>query len=71
MQVFRLPISSFPAHGDIPMSVEAMKSGALEFLTKPCAMTRSSKPYDRLLRKIPLVVKNRPGDPPCNNDIEP
>jgi FixJ family two-component response regulator len=23
-------------HGDIPMTVQAMKSGAVEFLTKPC-----------------------------------
>ncbi len=27
--------SSSPGHGDIPMSVQAMKSGAVEFLTKP------------------------------------
>jgi RNA polymerase sigma factor (sigma-70 family) len=31
----RIPIVFVTAHGDIPMSVRAMKAGAVEFLTKP------------------------------------
>ena len=31
----RLPIVFITGHGDIPMSVQAMKDGAIEFLTKP------------------------------------
>ena len=31
----QIPIVFITAHGDIPMSVKAMKSGAVEFLTKP------------------------------------
>ncbi|MFZ0884871.1 MAG: response regulator [Candidatus Acidiferrales bacterium] len=31
----QIPIIFITGHGDIPMSVKAMKSGALEFLTKP------------------------------------
>jgi len=31
----RLPIVFITGHGDIPMSVRAMKAGAIEFLTKP------------------------------------
>jgi FixJ family two-component response regulator len=31
----RLPVIFVTGHGDIPMSVMAMKSGAIEFLTKP------------------------------------
>jgi len=31
----RLPIVFITGHGDIPMSVKAMKAGAIEFLTKP------------------------------------
>jgi len=31
----RIPIIFVTAHGDIPMSVKALKSGAVEFLTKP------------------------------------
>jgi len=30
-----IPIIFVTGHGDIPMTVEAMKSGAVEFLTKP------------------------------------
>ena len=32
---FQIPIIFVTGHGDIPMSVKAMKSGAAEFLTKP------------------------------------
>src|ERR1700692_4990180 len=31
----RIPIVFITGHGDIPMTVKAMKSGAVEFLTKP------------------------------------
>jgi len=31
-----IPIIFMTGHGDIPMSVRAMKAGAVEFLTKPC-----------------------------------
>jgi FixJ family two-component response regulator len=31
----QLPIIFITAHGDIPMTVQAMKAGAIEFLTKP------------------------------------
>ncbi|MUO78700.1 response regulator [Agrobacterium vitis] len=31
----RLPVIFITGHGDIPMSVKAMKNGAIEFLTKP------------------------------------
>src|SRR6202140_2447358 len=30
-----IPVIFLPGHGDIPMTVKAMKSGAGEFLTKP------------------------------------
>jgi FixJ family two-component response regulator len=32
---WKIPIIFMTGHGDIPMSVQAMKAGALEFLTKP------------------------------------
>jgi FixJ family two-component response regulator len=32
---FALPVIFITAHGDIPMSVRAMKAGAVEFLSKP------------------------------------
>src|ERR1700678_2078718 len=31
----QLPVIFITGHGDIPMSVQAMKGGAIEFLTKP------------------------------------
>src|SRR5260221_6752406 len=31
----QIPIIFITAHGDIPMSVRALKSGAVEFVTKP------------------------------------
>ena len=31
----RIPVIFITGHGDIPMSVRAMKAGAVEFLTKP------------------------------------
>src|ERR1700704_10070 len=31
-----IPIIFITGHADIPMSVQAMKAGATEFLTKPC-----------------------------------
>jgi FixJ family two-component response regulator len=31
----RIPVIFITGHGDIPMTVKAMKSGAVEFLTKP------------------------------------
>ena len=34
-QDIHLPIVFITGHGDIPMSVQAMKAGAVEFLTKP------------------------------------
>ena len=35
-RAFRLPILFLSAHGDLPMAVQAMKRGALDFLEKPC-----------------------------------
>jgi DNA-binding NtrC family response regulator len=32
----QIPIIFLTGHGDIPMTVRAMKAGAIEFLTKPC-----------------------------------
>jgi FixJ family two-component response regulator len=45
----RLPIIFITGHGDIPMSVQAMKAGAVEFLTKPFR-------EDTMLRAIALAI---------------
>ena len=31
----KIPIIFITGHGDVPMSVKAMKAGAIDFLTKP------------------------------------
>ena len=52
-----LPIIFITGHGDIPMSVRAMKSGAVEFLTKPfrdqdlLEAVRAAIDRDRALRE--------------------
>lgn len=46
-----LPIIFITGHGDIPMSVRAMKQGALEFLTKPFRDQDLHDAIDQALRK--------------------
>jgi FixJ family two-component response regulator len=38
----QIQIVFMTAHGDIPMTVQALKPGAVAFLTKPCRDQRSS-----------------------------
>jgi FixJ family two-component response regulator len=47
----RFPIIFITGHGDIPMSVQAMKAGAVEFLTKPFRA-------DDMLRAIALAIEH-------------
>lgn len=47
-----LPIVFITAHGDIPMSVKAMKRGAADFLTKPVDS-------DALLRAVAGAIRKR------------
>src|SRR5208282_941835 len=46
----RIPIIFITGHGDIPMSVQAMKAGAVEFLPKPFR-------DDQLLEAIQQAIK--------------
>ena len=45
-----MPIIFITGHGDVPMTVQAMKAGAVEFLTKPFS-------EDVLLNAIRLALK--------------
>ena len=51
-----LPIIFITGHGDIPMSVKAMKAGAVEFLTKPF---RDQELLDAVQRAIELDRRQR------------
>jgi FixJ family two-component response regulator len=55
----RLPIVFITGHGDIPMSVAAMKAGAIEFLTKPF---RDQDLLDAVHAGIALDRRRRAGD---------
>ena len=48
-----LPIIFITGHGDIPMSVQAMKRGAIEFLTKPF---RDQDLLDAIHSAFPAIV---------------
>jgi len=54
-----IPIIFITGHGDIPMSVKAMKAGALDFLTKPF---RSQDMLDAVTRALDLDRKRREDD---------
>src|SRR5271156_394386 len=56
-----IPIIFLTAHADVPMSVKAMKSGAVEFLTKPF---RQQDPLDAVQRSLTRdrIVRERQRD---------
>jgi len=47
----RLPIVFLTGHGDIPMSVQAIKAGAEDFLTKPVAREKLVASVERALAR--------------------
>jgi FixJ family two-component response regulator len=51
-----IPIIFMTGHGDIPMSVKAMKAGALDFLTKPF---RDQEMLDAVIRALDRDRKRR------------
>jgi FixJ family two-component response regulator len=52
----QIPIIFITSHGDIPMTVEAMKSGAVEFLTKPF---RDQDLIDAIQESLKINAKTR------------
>jgi FixJ family two-component response regulator len=52
----RVPIIFMTGHGDIPMSVQAMKAGAIDFLTKPF---RDQEMLDAVVRALERDQKRR------------
>jgi FixJ family two-component response regulator len=52
----KIPIIFITGHGDIPMSVKAMKAGAVDFLTKPY---RDQEMLDAVTRALERDLKRR------------
>src|ERR1700742_1274670 len=52
----QIPIIFMTGHGDIPMSVQAMKAGAIDFLTKPF---RDQEMLDAVVRALERDQKRR------------
>jgi FixJ family two-component response regulator len=52
----QIPIIFITSHGDIPMTVEAMKSGAVEFLTKPF---RDQDLIDAIQHSLKINIETR------------
>lgn len=55
----QIPIVFLTGHGDIPMSVKAMKAGAIDFLTKPF---RDQDMLDAVTRALDQDRKRRAGE---------
>jgi FixJ family two-component response regulator len=60
----RVPIIFMTGHGNIPMSVRAMKAGAFEFLTKPCRDEDLLRAVNQAIERGPRIeqLKNQPAE---------
>jgi two-component system C4-dicarboxylate transport response regulator DctD len=54
-----LPVVLITGHGDVQMAVEAMRSGAYDFIEKPFSANRLFSVVERALEKRRLVLENR------------
>ena len=53
-----IPIIFITGHGDIPMTVRAMKAGAVDFLTKPCRDEDLLSAIDQAMRRSPVATRS-------------
>src|SRR6202035_1635953 len=67
----QIPIIFMTGYGDIPMTVRAMKAGAVEFLTKPFRDEDLLSAVDQAIKRGDQIEqrKNTPSrKPPCRED---
>ncbi|MEN0088490.1 MAG: response regulator, partial [Pseudomonadota bacterium] len=57
-----LPVVMLTGEADVPMALRALKSGAYDFLEKPCPTDRLVEVLNRALAHRALVTKNRLAD---------
>src|SRR5208282_3102103 len=63
----QIPIIFITGHGDIPMTVKAMKSGAVEFLTKPFLDRDLLDAIHRALDRDRVAPNSTASLPSCEN----
>lgn len=54
-----LPVVLLTGHGDVPMAVQALKSGVYDFLTKPVGLDALAATLRRAVAARRLVLENR------------
>ncbi len=64
-----IPIIFITGHGDIPMTVKAMKSGAVEFLTKPFVDQDLLNAIQQAFDRDRAMRDQRVRWPNCENDM--
>ncbi len=65
-----LPIVFLTGHGDIPMSVRAIKAGAVDFLTKPFTRERLMVSVRQALQESERILKNVEDVQECKSTLE-
>src|SRR5882672_5449074 len=66
----QIPIIFITGHGDIPMTVRALKAGAIEFLTKPFRDEDLLNAVDQAINRSRQIeqLKNKSGERPLSGD---
>lgn len=64
-----VPIIVMTAHGELETAVDAIRSGAFEYLTKPFDLTLAEKVLDRALRRRPSTASPPASLPELQNQI--